>query len=103
TWSPLGPGLRAEQALRVYAPPDDAWGASLARGGLMRYDTGKKAWKQAGTVVGEAADAKGPASRFGDVAVVGASAVADRALRPAQGVLRPTGKKMSGPRPLQVV
>ena len=24
----------------------------------MRYDAGKKAWKQAGTVVGEAADAK---------------------------------------------
>ena len=38
TWSALGPGLRAEQALRVYAAPDDAWWVSLARGGLMRYD-----------------------------------------------------------------
>jgi len=58
TWLPLGPGLRAEQALRVYAAPDDAWWVSLARGGLMRYDAGKKAWKQAGMFVGGAANAK---------------------------------------------
>jgi photosystem II stability/assembly factor-like uncharacterized protein len=65
TWLPLGPGLRAEQALRVYAAPDGAWWVSLARGGLMRYNAGKKAWKQAGTVVGEAADSKTPASKRG--------------------------------------
>jgi photosystem II stability/assembly factor-like uncharacterized protein len=65
TWLPLGPGLRAEQALRVYAAPDDAWWVSLARGGLMRYDAGKKAWKQAGTFVGEAADATATTSRSG--------------------------------------
>ena len=63
TWFPLGPGLRAEQALRVYAAPDDAWWVSLARGGLMRYDAGKKAWKQAGMVVGEAAEANAPTSQ----------------------------------------
>ena len=79
TWSPLGPGLRAEQALRVYAAPDDAWWASLARGGLMRYDAGKKAWKQAGTVVGEAAGVKAHLSR---------------------GVNGPPGRAKSDPRPL---
>jgi len=57
TWSPLGPGLRAEQALRVYAAPDDAWWVSLARGGLMRYDAGKMIWKAAGRMVGESTDA----------------------------------------------
>ncbi len=52
TWSALGPGLRAEQALRVYAAPDGAWWVSLARGGLLRYDAGKKGWAPAGVVVG---------------------------------------------------
>ena len=79
TWLPLGPGLRAEQALRVYAAPDDAWWVSLARGGLMRYDSGKKAWKQTGTVVGGAANPKEALSRSGP---------------------RPAGKTTSGPRPL---
>jgi photosystem II stability/assembly factor-like uncharacterized protein len=65
TWFPLGPGLSAAQALRVYAAPDDAWWVSLARGGLMRYDAGKKAWKQAGTTAGEAAEAKASTSRSG--------------------------------------
>jgi photosystem II stability/assembly factor-like uncharacterized protein len=65
TWFPLGPGLRAEQALRVYAAPDDAWWVSIARGGLMRYDAGKKAWRLAGTVVGKAADARAAPSRSG--------------------------------------
>jgi len=53
SWKPLGPGLQAAQVLRVYASPD-GWWASLARGGLMRYDAQKKAWRQAGTVTGEA-------------------------------------------------
>jgi len=63
TWSALGPGLRAEQALRVYAAPDDTWWVSLARGGLVRYDAAKKAWKQTGIVAGQPADAKAPVSR----------------------------------------
>jgi photosystem II stability/assembly factor-like uncharacterized protein len=82
TWFPLGPGLRAEQALRVYAAPDDAWWVSLASGGLMRYDTGKKAWKQAGTVVGEAVNTLTTPSRSGRGSA---------------------GKAMNGPRPLMDV
>jgi len=58
TWSALGPGLRAEQVLHVFAAPDGAWWVSLARGGLMRYDAEKKLWKQAGTRTGEAAGAR---------------------------------------------
>jgi photosystem II stability/assembly factor-like uncharacterized protein len=50
TWSPLGTGLRAEQVLRVYAAPDGSWWASLARGGLMRYDDASKAWTATGTI-----------------------------------------------------
>jgi photosystem II stability/assembly factor-like uncharacterized protein len=100
TWSPIGPGLHAEQALRIYAAPDDAWWASLARGGLMRYDAGKNAWKQAGTVVGRAVEHKAPVSRFDGAAVVGASAAGGRALQQTQGFLGSAGKIMSGPRPL---
>jgi photosystem II stability/assembly factor-like uncharacterized protein len=53
TWTALGPGLRAEQALGVYAAPDDAWWVSLVRGGLMRYDAGKNRWIQVGRVAGD--------------------------------------------------
>jgi photosystem II stability/assembly factor-like uncharacterized protein len=53
TWSALGPGLRAEQALGVYAAPDNAWWVSLVRGGLMRYDSGKNRWIQVGKVAGD--------------------------------------------------
>ena len=97
TWFSLGPGLRAEQVLRAYAGPDDAWWASLARGGLMRYDAGKKAWMQAGTFVGEAADTKAPVSQFG------AGARHAVPLQPTQGVSKSAGKIVRGPRPLQVV
>jgi photosystem II stability/assembly factor-like uncharacterized protein len=65
TWSALGPELRAEEVLRVYAAPDGAWWVSLVRGGLLRYDAGKMAWKQAGTAVGEAANRKVPLSSGG--------------------------------------
>jgi photosystem II stability/assembly factor-like uncharacterized protein len=95
TWSPLGPGLRAEQALRVYAAPDDAWWVSLARGGLLRYDAGKKGWKPAGTVVGVASGAKAAVLRSNG-APAGAWPVVP--LQPAQG--RPGGKAISGPRAL---
>jgi len=54
TWAPLGPGLSTEGLLRVYAGPD-TWWAALERGGLMRYDTRKRAWLPAGMVTGEAA------------------------------------------------
>jgi photosystem II stability/assembly factor-like uncharacterized protein len=94
TWSPLGPGLRAEQALRVYAAPDDAWWVSLARGGLMRYDAGKKAWKQAGRFAGEAADAKAPASP----SAVGARHAVP--LQSRQGAKNSADEARSGPRPL---
>jgi photosystem II stability/assembly factor-like uncharacterized protein len=73
TWFPLGPGLPATQTLRVYAAPDDAWWVSLTRGGLMHYDSGRKAWKQAGMVVGEGADAKAPAPRSGRNTAAGKS------------------------------
>ena len=71
TWLPLGPGLRAEQVMRVYAAPDEAWWVSLARGGLMRYDAGKKTWRPAGKVVGEAAARWRPITGSGSPAVVG--------------------------------
>ena len=51
TWLPLGPGLRTEQMLRVYASPD-GWWASIEHGGLMRYDAVKKIWQRAGIVTG---------------------------------------------------
>ncbi|HEV2521174.1 MAG TPA: hypothetical protein VGT24_02235 [Candidatus Acidoferrales bacterium] len=54
SWSPMGPGIRAEQALRVYAAPDETWWASLAGGGLMRYDAAGKMWKRAGALIGDA-------------------------------------------------
>jgi photosystem II stability/assembly factor-like uncharacterized protein len=65
SWMPLGVGLHAEQLLHVYASPD-GWWASLARGGLMRYDEARKTWLRAGWTNGEAqvaADAAELASR----------------------------------------
>jgi photosystem II stability/assembly factor-like uncharacterized protein len=100
TWSPLGPGLRAEQVLRVYVAPDDAWWASLARGGLMRYDAGKKAWKQAGTVAREVAEPKAPGSRFGGVAVEEHPPRRIVPPQPTQVVRGTAGETMSGSRPL---
>jgi photosystem II stability/assembly factor-like uncharacterized protein len=54
SWTPLGPGLRTEQVIRVYAAPD-GWWASLTQGGLMRYDEQKKSWQRAGAIAGDAA------------------------------------------------
>jgi photosystem II stability/assembly factor-like uncharacterized protein len=56
-WSPLAPGLRADQVLRLYAAPDGAWWVSMNRGGLLRYDEKKKAWTPTGIVLGDAARA----------------------------------------------
>ena len=96
TWSPLGPGLRAEQVLRVYAAPDDAWWASLAHGGLKRYDAGKNTWMRAGMVIGEAGDAKALASRLGE----GGPAKAGPGLQPTHGAQRSAGQDLPGPRAL---
>jgi photosystem II stability/assembly factor-like uncharacterized protein len=65
TWSPLGPGLRAEQALRVYAAPDGAWWASLAHGGLMRYDPERMVWRRAGTLSSGTLNAAAPGPKAG--------------------------------------
>jgi photosystem II stability/assembly factor-like uncharacterized protein len=54
SWLPFSPGLRAEQILRVYAAPD-GWWASLAHGGLVRYDLQKNSWRRVGALTGEAA------------------------------------------------
>jgi photosystem II stability/assembly factor-like uncharacterized protein len=62
SWQPLGPGLRTEQMLRVYASPD-GWWASLAHGGLMRYDAQKKIWQRAGSLIGDAASVAAAAAR----------------------------------------
>ena len=59
TWMPMGPGLRTEQILRVYAAPD-AWWASLARGGLMRYNAQKNFWQRVGAVDAETAAKASP-------------------------------------------
>ncbi len=82
TWIPLGSGLRAEQVLRVYAAPDDAWWVSLARGGLMRYDSRRKSWGSAGKFVGEAGNALAP---------------------PLRGKRRPSRQPAGGTMPLQEV
>jgi photosystem II stability/assembly factor-like uncharacterized protein len=63
TWSPIGSGLLPEQVLRVFAAPDGAWWVSLARGGLLRYDVEKKAWKQVEDVVNEPEAARARPSR----------------------------------------
>jgi photosystem II stability/assembly factor-like uncharacterized protein len=54
SWIPMGKGLKAEQVARIYAAPG-GWWASLARGGLMRYDTESKVWQRAGLLSGDAA------------------------------------------------
>ncbi len=97
TWSSLGPGLGAEQALRVYAAPDGAWWVSLARGGLMRYDADGKVWRQAGAIVGESSDLAPLVSRFVQAPVT-ARHVAPQ--HPRQGVHGSAGKMAIAPRPL---
>jgi photosystem II stability/assembly factor-like uncharacterized protein len=54
SWMPMGQGLRAEQVARIYAAPG-GWWASLAHGGLMRYDAERKSWQRAGLLSGDAA------------------------------------------------
>jgi photosystem II stability/assembly factor-like uncharacterized protein len=100
TWSPLGPGLRAEQALRIHAAPDGAWWVSLAHGGLMRYDAGKKAWIPTGMMVGEAAEGNTTGSTHRGFPVGARHAVP---LRGAPGPNRSAGNGAGRERPLQAV
>jgi photosystem II stability/assembly factor-like uncharacterized protein len=80
SWRPLGPGLHTGQMLRVYAAPD-GWWASLAHGGLMRYDVRTKSWQRAGGVGGAAAAVTVPPAR------------ASRSLTPAaRTATRPLGQ-----------
>ncbi len=101
SWSPLGPGLRAEEALRVYAAPDDSWWVSLARGGLMHYDAGKKSWLQVGMVLGEDAEGKSPTSRAGGKSVVGAQQGVPLQTRNTRK--SGTSKSANGPKPFKNV
>ncbi len=97
TWSPFGPGLGAEQALRAYAAPDGAWWVSLARGGLMRYDADGRIWKQTGVIVGESSNLMTPVSHF-----AGAPAAARNIAHqhPARSIRSSGGKMAIAPRPL---
>ena len=64
TWSAPGPGLGADQPLRVYVAPDDTWWVSLSRGGLMRFDAATKRWIQAGAISRGPAGVKAGRSRL---------------------------------------
>lgn len=97
TWSALGSGLHGEQARRVYAAPDGVWWVSLARGGLMRYDSGKEAWEPAGMILNEPANAKGPFSRHGGSEGVGHSPQRTDPPPSASGAAKSTGKTKNGP------
>jgi photosystem II stability/assembly factor-like uncharacterized protein len=59
TWAPLGPGLKRTDLKHVYAAPT-GWWASLASGGLMKYDEASGKWSKAGLFVPDAAAAAAP-------------------------------------------
>jgi len=101
TWAALKAGLGAEQILRIYAAPDGAWWVSLARGGLMRYDTEKMAWKATGTVLGEIVGPDASVSPLGGAASVGGRQAVP--LRPRDEVHRSKGKLRRGQQPLRDV
>jgi photosystem II stability/assembly factor-like uncharacterized protein len=50
TWTTLGPGLKRTDLKHVYAAPT-GWIASLANGGLMRYDEATNKWIKSGVYV----------------------------------------------------
>ena len=56
TWSGLGPGLKMQGLRRIYAAPG-GWWAAMEHGGLMRYDSSKRTWTQAGRLTQETAAA----------------------------------------------
>jgi photosystem II stability/assembly factor-like uncharacterized protein len=53
SWTTLGPGLKRTDVKHVYAMPT-GWWASLANGGLMKYDEAANKWVKAGLFVPEA-------------------------------------------------
>ncbi len=53
TWTTLGPGLKRTDLKHVYAAPT-GWIASLANGGLMRYDEATNKWVKSGVFVAAA-------------------------------------------------
>jgi len=53
SWTTLGPGLKRTDIKHVYAMPT-GWWASLASGGLMKYDETANKWVKAGLFVPEA-------------------------------------------------
>jgi photosystem II stability/assembly factor-like uncharacterized protein len=59
TWAPLGPGLKRTDLKHVYAAPT-GWWASLASGGLMKYDESSGKWAKAGLFVPDATVAAAP-------------------------------------------
>ncbi len=52
SWKTLGPGLKRSDVRHVYAMPN-GWWASLANGGLMKYDETTNKWTKAGLFVPE--------------------------------------------------
>jgi len=52
SWTTLGPGLKRTDLRHVYAMPN-GWWASLANGGLMKYDETANKWVKAGLFVPE--------------------------------------------------
>jgi photosystem II stability/assembly factor-like uncharacterized protein len=54
SWSTLGPGLKRSDVRHVYAMPN-GWWASLANGGLMKYDESTHKWLKAGMYLPEVA------------------------------------------------
>jgi photosystem II stability/assembly factor-like uncharacterized protein len=97
TWSALGPGLGAEQALRVYAASDGAWWVTLVRGGLMRYDADGKIWRQTGAIVGESSNLASHISNFPGAPVAARRIVPQHG---AQSVHSSIGNRAIDPRPL---
>jgi photosystem II stability/assembly factor-like uncharacterized protein len=53
SWNTLGPGLKRSDVRHVYAMPN-GWWASLANGGLMKYEETAGKWVKAGLFVPEA-------------------------------------------------
>jgi photosystem II stability/assembly factor-like uncharacterized protein len=54
SWTTLGPGLKRSDVRHVYAMPT-GWWASLANGGMMKYEEATHKWVKAGLFVPEAA------------------------------------------------
>ena len=62
TWTTLGPGLKRTDLRHVYAAPT-GWIASLANGGLMRYEEATNKWVKSGVYIAAAQPASQPVSK----------------------------------------